>query len=146
MLDHFLPFYPPNNMKNQNFEKLKTSEDNYHFMHVYHKWQSYDVWILIECDKQILLSFFTIFWKICLEIFSFYTSLPKIMIMLYCSWDMVHDGCNSYFSFFFYFLPFYTLTAWNMKISKKRKKCLEMSLFYISVPKIIIIWYTVPEI
>ena len=27
MLDNFLPFYPPNNMKNQNFEKMKTSED-----------------------------------------------------------------------------------------------------------------------
>ena len=23
ILDHFLPFYPPNNLKNQNFEKLK---------------------------------------------------------------------------------------------------------------------------
>ena len=28
ILDHFLPFYPPNNPKNQNFEKLKkTPED-----------------------------------------------------------------------------------------------------------------------
>ena len=24
ILDHFLPFYPSNNLKNQNFEKLKT--------------------------------------------------------------------------------------------------------------------------
>ena len=29
--------------------------------------------------------------------------------MLYCSWDMVHDWCNYYFSFFIlsYYLPFY---------------------------------------
>ena len=33
-----------------------------------------------------------------------------------------------------------------MKISKKWKKLLEISSFYISVPKIIIICYTVPEI
>ena len=103
ILDHFLPFYPPTNPKNQNSEKLKkgpgdiiilhmcTINDNhmmygswdmerdghnflsfwtnfytftplktqkskfwkyekttwryYHFIHVYHKWQSYDVYI-----------------------------------------------------------------------------------------------------
>ena len=34
-LDHFLPFYPPNNPKNQNFQKRKrTPEDNYHFTNV----------------------------------------------------------------------------------------------------------------
>ena len=91
-------------------------------MHVYHKWQSYDVWILIECDKQILLSFFTIFWKICLEIFSFYTSLPKIMIMLYCSWDMVHDGCNSYFSFFFLFFALLHPNSLKYENFQKTKK------------------------
>ena len=35
-----------------------------------------------------------------LEIWSFYTSVPKIMIiLLYCSWDMTGDRCNCYFSF-----------------------------------------------
>ena len=49
ILDHFLHFNPhPNNpTKNQNFEKLeKNAWINYHFTHVYHKWQSYDVWFL----------------------------------------------------------------------------------------------------
>ena len=44
ILDHFLPFYSPNNWKNQNFEKIKKSAwRNYHFTQVYHKWPSYDV-------------------------------------------------------------------------------------------------------
>ena len=56
---HFGPFFallPPNNPKNQNSKKMKkhleilsfyTSiiYDN-HFTHVYHKWQSYDLWFL----------------------------------------------------------------------------------------------------
>ena len=45
------------------------------------------------------------------EILSFYTSVTKIMIICYSSWDMVRDGCNCYFSFWAIFLPFYPLTA-----------------------------------
>ena len=66
--------------------------------------------------------------------------------MLYCSWDMAHEGCNCYFSFWTIFCPFTPLTAQKMKISKKWKKSLEISSFYTSVPKIMIICYTVPEI
>ena len=43
----FLPFYPTNNQKNQNFEKMKKNAWRYHhFTLVYHKWQSYEVWFL----------------------------------------------------------------------------------------------------
>ena len=66
--------------------------------------------------------------------------------MLYCSWDMNHDRCNCYFSFWAMFCPFTSLTAQKMKVSKKWKKYLEISSFYASVPKIMIIWYIVPEI
>ena len=66
--------------------------------------------------------------------------------MLYCSWDMVHDRCNSYFSFWANFCPFTPLRVWKIKISKKWKKHLEISSFHTSVPKIKIICYTVPEI
>ena len=38
------------------------------------------------------------------------------------------------------------LTAQKIKISKKRKQYLEISSFNTSVPKIMIIWFTVPEI
>ena len=70
--------------------------------------------------------------------------------MVYCSWDMVSDRCNCYFSLC-YFLPFYPplpppLTAQKMKISKQWKKCPEISSFYKSLPKIITICSTLPEI
>ena len=42
--------------------------------------------------------------------------------MLYCSWDMVHDGCNFYFSFWTIFCPFTPLTTKTIKILKKWKK------------------------
>ena len=42
--------------------------------------------------------------------------------MLYCSWDMGHDGCNFYFSFWAIFCPFTPLTAQKMKIKKKMEK------------------------
>ena len=55
--------------------------------------------------------------------------------MLYCSWDMAHDTCN-YFSFWAIFCPFPPVTAQKTKISKKWKKCWEISSFYICVPKL----------
>ena len=45
ILDHFLPFYPTNNPKNQNFE--------YHFTLAYHKWQSHDVRLLSHGARRI---------------------------------------------------------------------------------------------
>ena len=45
-----------------------------------------------------------------------------------------------------HFLPFYSLTAWKIKIKKKWNKNLEISSFYTSAPKRIFICYTVPEI
>ena len=48
--------------------------------------------------------------------------------------------------YFGLFCPFTSLTTWKMKISKKwrEKKHLKIS-FYTSVPKIMIICYTIPE-
>ena len=65
--------------------------------------------------------------------------------MLYCSWDIACDGCNCYFSFWTTFCSF-ALTAWKIKIPKKWKKSSEISSFYTGATKIMIIWYTVPEI
>ena len=65
--------------------------------------------------------------------------------MMYSSWDMVRDRCN-YFSFWTIFCPFTPLTAQKIKILRKWKKHLEISSFYISIPKIMIRWCTVPEI
>ena len=42
--------------------------------------------------------------------------------MLYCSWDMVGDGCNCCFSFWTIFCPFTPLTAQKWKFQKNEKK------------------------
>ena len=65
---------------------------------------------------------------------------------MYGCWDMVRARYNCYFSFWAIFCPFTPLTAQKIKIFKKWKKFLEISSFYICVPKIIIRWWTVPEI
>ena len=62
----------------------------------------------------------------------------------YGSWDMEWDRQN-FLPFWAIFCPFTLLITQKMKILKKWKKCLEMSSFHTSVPKIMIICYTVPE-
>ena len=67
--------------------------------------------------------------------------------MLYSSLDIICNGCNCYFSFWAIFCPFTSLSAQKIKIKKKKwkKNHLEIS-FYNSVPKIMIMSYTLPEI
>ena len=123
----FFPFYSPNNPRKSNPNKMKKTPR--------------DIIILHRCTK-------------------------NHCHMLYRSWDIVCDGCNCHFSFWAIFWPFTSLTAWKKKISKKMKKQkqkkqkkknrkkhnsinnnnLEISSFYTSVSKIMIIFYTVPEI
>ena len=148
----FLPFYPPNNLKNQNFEKwkkyggiitlhLRTTNDD-HMM--YGSWD-------MEHDRHNFLSLFG-------YVLLFYApnnlenqNFEKMKKytknhdhMPYCSWDMVRDECNCYFSFWVIF-PFYPRNSpRNQNLKKKRKKRLEIS-FYTSVPKIMI-RHTVLEI
>ena len=42
--------------------------------------------------------------------------------MIYCSWDMMHDRCNCYFSFQGIFCPFTLLITQKIKVLKKWKK------------------------
>ena len=58
---------------------------------------------------------------------------------MYGFWDMKFNGQN-FLVILGNFLPFYPLTPWKMKISKM-KKPLEISSFYRSIPKIMIICY-----
>ena len=102
----FLLFYPTNNPKNQNFEKLKK--------------MPWDIITLHKCAK-------------------------NHNHMLYCSWDMACDRCNCYFSFWASFCPFTPRTTQKIKNLQKWKKCLKISSFYTSVPKIMSICYTAPE-
>ena len=122
ILDHFLPFYNPNNPKKQNFEK----KNNWrcHFIHVYHKWQLYYVWFLTyrawQTDFFIILDQFcpfTILKTQKIKILKKWKKTPGDIIilhkctknhdhMLYCSWDITHDRCNCYFSIWAFFPPF----------------------------------------
>ena len=148
----FLPFYPPNNLKNQNFEKWKKYGDiiTLHLRTTNDDHMMYGSWDM-EHDRHNFLSLFG-------YVLLFYApnnlenqNFEKMKKytknhdhMPYCSWDMVRDECNCYFSFWVIF-PFYPRNSpRNQNLKKKRKKRLEIS-FYTSVPKIMI-RHTVLEI
>ena len=63
ILGHFLIFYPTNNLKNQNIEKMKKSTWRYHhFIHVYQKsWSCYTVPEIVWHDR---CKFYFYFWAI----------------------------------------------------------------------------------
>ena len=84
-------------------------------------------------------------WNKGLEI-SFYTSVPKIMIICYTVPEIWHVTDVLLFFILGYTFPFYPHNSPKNENFKKMKKGLEISSFYTSVPKIIIIYYTVPEI
>ena len=94
ILGYFLPFYPANNLKNQNCEKMKKKPGDIIILHLYttnDNRMMYGSWDM-ERDRQNFFSFWTIFcpftplttqkikilkkWKTSLEISSFYTSVP----------------------------------------------------------------------
>ena len=65
--------------------------------------------------------------------------------VMHSSWDMKRNR-QKLWSFWAIFCSFTLLTTQKIKILKKWKKYLKISLFYTSVSKIMIICYTVPEI
>ena len=143
ILGHFLPFYPTNNQKNQNFEKNKKKAWRYIILHKCNKNHDH----MLYCSWDMALDgcncYFS-YWAI----FCHFTSLtsPKnqnikkmkktsrdIIIlhkcsksrdhMLYCSmlcntdiWCMTGVIVIFHFGIF---LPFYSLTVQNIKILKK---------------------------
>ena len=140
-LDRVLPFYPPNNSENQNFQKLKINAWRYyHFAHVYHKWHSYDVRFLRYrawwTKFFVILDHFLLFYpssnpknqkfekmkKIPGDIIILHKCIKNHDHMLHCSWDMAHDGCNYYFSFWGIFCPFTPPNSPKNQNFKKIKK------------------------
>ena len=85
-------------------------------------------------------------WKKNADLINLYQCTENHDYMLYCSWNMVCDWCNCHFSFRAAFCPFTPLTAQKIRITLKWKKYPEISSFCTSVPKIMIICSTVPEI
>ena len=167
MMGYFLPFYPPNSRKNENFKKMKKKKKKnagrFHHTGVPKlmiiRYTVPEIWCVMDVIAFFHSGLFFAFlppnspknqnflkkWKRHLEISSFYTSVNSDH-MLYCSWDMTCDGCNCYFSFWAIFCPFTPLTAQKMKISKKWRKHLEISSLNTCLPKIMIRWCMVPEI
>ena len=159
----FCPFNPPNSPKNNNFKKLKTPPGYIIILHMCtknHDHMLYCSWDMVHDSCNSYFSFWANFcpftpltaWKI--KISKKMKKAPRDIIishkyttnqdhMLYCSWDMAYDGCNCYFSFWVIFCP---LTAQKMKISKKNEKRASRYHRFTIVSKIMIIYYTIPEI
>ena len=122
ILDLFLSFCAPNKPENQNFEKLKKTPGDNHFKHMYHKWQSYGVWFLRYWAWQTkYFCYFGPFFALSApknsknQNFEKMKKAPGDIIilhkctinenhMMYCSWDMKHDGQN-FLSFWSGFCP-----------------------------------------
>ena len=77
------------------------------------------------------------------EIIILHLSITNDDHIMYGSWDM---ECNRQNLQGPIFLPFSTTNNSKNQDFEKWKKCLEISSFYTSVPKIMILCHTVPEI
>ena len=107
MTEFFVILY--HNPENQNLVKMKTRCEVVIILHEYTKNHDHTLYIIhyvpeVRCVTDAIVIFhFRLFFAITLlipEISSFYTSVPKIMIidhMIYCSWGMACDTCNCYF-------------------------------------------------
>ena len=133
----FFALLPPNNPENQNFEKINTWR-YYDFTHVYHKWQSYDIWFLsMESYGKnfVILDRFLLFYpnnnsqnqnflkmkEISRDIIILHMCTINDMYKMHGSWDMERNKQN-FLSLWTIFLPFYPPNARKIKILKKWKK------------------------
>ena len=152
-MGHFLPFYSFQKPKKSEFWKSEKFCWRYHhFAHAYERRQSYEVrslryWVR---QKEFFVSFFIIFCPFTplknqkinilknerkdLEISSFYTCVPKILI-IWCRLSEIRTAtdiilCHSG--------PFFALLShyWprKLKFRKNVKKALELLSFYTYVP------------
>ena len=162
-MGYFSTFYLPNSPKNQNLEKgKKTLEISFYNsalkiiiicytvpeiwcmtnVIIFHFWAIFCPFTPLTAQKIEILKKWK---KKHGDIIILHMCTKTYDQMMYSSWDMVHDRCNCYFSFWAIFCPFTPLPAQKIKILKKWKKHLDIS-FYICVSKIMIRCCTVPEI
>ena len=141
ILGHFCTLTPLTTWRSKIEKNEKNAWEYHHFTLIYHKWKSYDVWLLRYGAQQIFF-----FFVILGHFLPFYPpNNPKNQNFgkikkknhnhkLYCSWHMVHDRCNSKLCML---TP---LTAWKIKILKKWNNQLEIPSFYTCVPNIVTTW------
>ena len=140
ILDRFLPFYPPVDPENENFEKMKNTPADIIILQmcpINDTHMMYGSWDM-ECNWQKILSFSTIFcpfiprttWKIKIlkkmkknhgDIIILHKCILNNNHMMYGSWDMECHGQN-FLSFWTIFCTFTTLKTWKIKIVKKMRK------------------------
>ena len=131
ILSYFLPFYPHNSPKNENFEKMKKCLEMSSFYicvpKIIIRWCMVpEIW----CVTDVIISHFGLFfkikilkkWKKRLEISSFYIRVPKIMIR-WCTvpeiWCVTDVTVISHFGLF---LPFYPPNSTKKKNFFKNEK------------------------
>ena len=124
ILNYFLPFHPPNSPQNENIKKLKKALGGIIILHKCTKNHDYRLccsWNMV-CARCNYFSFWAIFYlfnpptarkmkiikklKKYLEISSFYTNVPKIMI-IGCAVSEIWRMTDVIIIFLGYFLPFY---------------------------------------
>ena len=134
ILDHFLPFYSPQQPEKSKFWKnAKNTWKYYYFTQVYHKWQSYDVWFLRyeawRTEFFVILDRFLTFYPPNNPKNQNFEKMKKtpgnIIILRMCtindnhmmcgSWDIEGDGQIS-LSFWTIFCPFTHLKTRKIKI------------------------------
>ena len=151
---HFGPFLallPSTNPKNQKFEKLKKMPEDIIKLHVYHKWQSDDVWFLKywvwKTDFFVILDHFfpsyppnnqknQNFEKMKIlpgDIIILHMCTINDNHMMHGSWDNERNR-KIFFVILNHFLPFYPLTTQKIKILKNWKTDLKILSFYTCVP------------
>ena len=137
ILDHCLPFYPPNNPKNENFEKLKKAPGDIIILQMFtinDNHMMYGSWAM-KRDGQNFLSFWTVF---CsggtpdnpknTKIENLERTFGDIIIlhmcpikdnhMIYGSWDIERDR-QIFLSFLTILCGFTSLKTQKIKIKKK---------------------------
>ena len=161
-----MPFYPPNNPENQTFEKMKKTPGGIMILNVSIINENH-IWCMIPeiwSAPDIFLSSWAIFCPFTpitarkMKISQKMKKPGDVIILYKCSTNVAQIMMIGYtvpeiwrvtdvivfFDFGLFFCHFTPITAQKMKISKKWKRRLEIS-FYTSVPQIMIISYTVPE-
>ena len=120
-------------------KKWKQTWRYYHFTNVYHKWQSYNVSLLIWSGTENYFCHFGSFFALLPPKDQDFEKMKKtsgdIIIlrrftindnhMMYSFWDHEHDR-QTFLWFWTIFCPFTPLKTWKIRILKKMKKTLEI--------------------
>ena len=150
----FFPFIPKKSKKSR-FWKIKKVAGDHHFTHVYQISQWYDILFLrygmrqakfyVIIDRFLLFyPHFTPHYPYGLRKLKFWRNVKTLEDIIIDGFSDIECSRQNVLWFWTVFCYFTSLTTQKKKIMKNWNKSLDISSFYTSVPKIIIIYYTVP--